>query len=124
MTGETIRTLATLLPEYSTIVKKWLAEQQGRRGQEGCPLIDRKALECGHWTSGDRDLENFKYWHNRLVMLSKVVEKTKLVHNEKWIREEMRTNYWLALFAIGLTLLFRLIQCLEVGIQAFIQLIH
>ena len=60
---ETLRTLALLFPEFDNDIKIWI------RSLPSIPQLDRRVRECGGLRADDRQIENFRFWHDRLVIL-------------------------------------------------------
>ncbi|KAH0543168.1 hypothetical protein FGG08_002513 [Glutinoglossum americanum] len=71
LVDETLRTLALLFPEYDRNLSKWYRRQNTQN-----PL-DYTAIECGPLNSEQRQIENFKYWRHRLIILKQVFDDSE-----------------------------------------------
>ncbi|KAG9230746.1 hypothetical protein BJ875DRAFT_384492 [Amylocarpus encephaloides] len=115
---ETIRTLGLLLPQYDKDSNKWF----GKQGKN--EPLDENAIKCGHLTAEARQIENFHYWRDRLIILKQVFDEAKPRGIKQWWRDRRDPvqwySFWFAVAVIaGLTILFGLVQCVEGGIQVW-----
>jgi hypothetical protein len=65
---ETLRTLAVLLPPHNNESKAWFKKQAKRW------YLDVEATNCQHLKAEDRQIEKFKYWHDRLTILKEAFD--------------------------------------------------
>ena len=118
---ETLRTLALFLPEHDRGVEKWFAAHQERR--RNIPL-DPIARECGQLKVKERQIENFKYWHDRLVILKKAFDEAEPSNIQQWWYDRRKKvqwyTFWVAALVLGLTIIFGLIQCVEGALQVYL----
>ena len=85
--------------------------------------LDSLAIQCGRLTWKDRDIRNFKYWHDRLVILKEVFDSTDPGHVKQWWFDRRKRvqwyTFWIAATVLVLTVFFGLVQSIEGGIQAY-----
>jgi hypothetical protein len=114
---ETLYTLKLLLPQYDKKSCKWF------RGQHMKYFLDGKASVCGHLTTEERQIENFVFWHDRLVILKQVFDEAEPSTIAQWWCDRRRRaqwyTFWVAAMVLGLTIFFGMIQCLEGGLQVY-----
>lgn len=109
--GETLSTLALLFPKGDVEVEKWYI----RQGKEN--IIDRAVLSC---KARERDIGEFRFWHDRLVaLLQRFEHPRQTTLRQAWFDRRNGAQWYSLWFAIGLTLLFGLIQSIEGGIQVY-----
>ncbi|KAF2251726.1 hypothetical protein BU26DRAFT_242284 [Trematosphaeria pertusa] len=114
---ETLRTLALLFPQTDTPTRKWL--------RRVIPMLslDPQLLLCGHLKTDDRQIENFTYWHDRLVVLKQVFDEATPQNMSQWWHDRRNGvqwyTFWVAITVLGLTLLFGLIQSVEGAMQVY-----
>ncbi|KIM95383.1 hypothetical protein OIDMADRAFT_134272, partial [Oidiodendron maius Zn] len=115
---ETLRTLALLLPPYNDELRTWFQKQAKRLG------LDVEATNCDHLKPEDRQIEKFKYWHERLTILKETFDDAEPKSVKQWWRDRRKPvqwyNFWLAIVLIvGLTVVFGLIQSIEGALQVY-----
>lgn len=85
--------------------------------------LDPKLVEVGHLNTHDRQIENFKYWHDRLVMLKQAFDDSEpSTLSQWWVDRRKRVQwftFWVAILVLILTSVFGVVQCIEGGIQAY-----
>ena len=64
--SETLRTLALLLPTHDSATRKWFLPHLTKF------RLDPAALTCGQLKLEDRQIDHFKFWHDRLVVLKSI----------------------------------------------------
>ena len=101
---ETIRTLALLIPDKNS--RQWFRMQCSKW------FLDEKAPDCGHLSTEERQIENFVFWHDRLVILKQVFDETEPSTLAQWW-----CDIWVAALVLHLTIIFGVIQCIEGGLQ-------
>jgi hypothetical protein len=114
---ETMRTLALLFPQTDKKTKKWFRKLSSRQN------IDTKALNCGRLRAEDRHIENFDFWHDRLIILKQVFDETEPSTLSQWWYDKRKRvqwyTFWVAALVLALTILFGLIQCIEGALQVY-----
>ena len=119
---ETLRTLALLLPPGDKKSTAWFRKEQKR-----CPidwLIDEKAITCPVLKKRERQIENFEFWHDRLVMLKQAFDEADPKSMRQWWADRRKPvqwlNFWIAIaLLLALTVIFGVIQSIEGGFQAY-----
>ena len=92
--------------------------------------IDAHIIRCGHLKTDDRQIERFRYWRDRLVILKQVFDEAQPRTVSQWWYDRRNGALWFGfwnavaiLVLTALTLLFGLIQCVESGIQAYVSML-
>lgn len=113
---ETLSTLSLLLPQ-DRASRKWFQAQQVKS------CLDNKAISCGHLSTEDRQIENFYFWRDRLVILKQVFDEAEPSTIAQWWCDRRRRvqwyTFWVAALVLGLTIFFGTIQCIEGGLQVY-----
>lgn len=78
---------------------------------------------CRRLGADAREIENFRYWHDRLVVLKQVfdeMEPGSIAHlwNDRRRRVQWYT-FWTAVLVVLLTLFFGFVQCVEGALQVY-----
>ena len=113
---ETIRTLALLIPNDKRN-KAWFKKKQQELG------LDTKAGRCGPLNGSSRDIETFRFWRDRLVMLKHAFDIAEpkslslLVYDDR--KKLQWYTFWVAVLVLILTVFFGLIQSAAGIVQAW-----
>ncbi|KAF4625860.1 hypothetical protein G7Y89_g12304 [Cudoniella acicularis] len=114
---ETLRTLALLLPEHDHEVEKWFCTHQTKLQKRGKLPLDATARECGQLKVEERQIDNFEYWHDRLVILKQVFDEAEPNSVRQWWCDRRKRvqwyTFWVAAIVLALTIVFGLVQCVE-----------
>jgi hypothetical protein len=120
LVDETLSTLALLLPSYDRQTCKWFKKLPS------APSIDPLVIRCGHLKTDDRQIERFRFWHDRLVILKQAFDEAEPRKLSQWWYDRRRGAVWFGfwnavaiLVLTALTLIFGLVQCVESGIQVW-----
>ncbi|MCJ1230129.1 hypothetical protein MMC12_006800 [Toensbergia leucococca] len=117
---ETLRTLALLLPSTDANSKKWYKQKQRKL------KLDSAAAACGHLEASKRQIEHFKYWRDRLVILKQTFDESDPHTISQWWYDNRKRvqwwTFWVAALVLLLTIIFGLIQSATGIIQAWIAL--
>lgn len=85
-----------------------------------------RLLRIGNLDAESRQIDNFGYWHDRLVILKEVYDEAQPSTLSQWWYDRRNGvqwyTFWVALLVLILTILFGLIQCIEGAIQAYVAL--
>jgi hypothetical protein len=115
---ETLRTLALLFPGNDPDGKKWFM-----RLPSGLNL-DQNAINCGYLKTDDRQIEHFKFWHDRLAILKQVFDEAQPKTISQWWYDRRNGvqwyTFWVAVLVLALTIFFGVIQSVEGGLQVYI----
>lgn len=105
---ETLRTLSLLIPPNDCKAVKWYADKQKELH------LDPAAARCGHLNATGRQIENFRYWRDRLVILKQAFDEAEPQSLKQWWRDRRRRmqwyTFWIAVLVLVLTVLAGLTQ--------------
>lgn len=114
---ETLRTLSLLFPQYDAQSSKWLIRQQRSLG------LDHHIIEAGQLKANERQIERFRFWHERIVALKQVFDDVEPSTISQWWFDTRRRvqwyTFWTAVVVVMLTLVFGVVQCVEGGLQVY-----
>ena len=78
----------------------------------------------GNLNAEKRQIENFRYWHDRLVILKEVYDEARPNTLSQWWYDRRNGvqwyTFWVALWVLILTIIFGFVQCVEGGLQVYI----
>lgn len=115
---ETLRTLALLLPPSDAKLKRWF------RKQSFIHRLDNDAVECDRLRAEDRQIENFNFWRDRLIILKDMFDETEPSGISQWWYDRRHGvqwyTFWVAILVLFLTIFFGLIQCIEGALQVYL----
>jgi hypothetical protein len=124
---ETLRTLAIFFPQsdYCGSLRSkrkkrvWLERLRAHSSRS----IDRHLTWCGTPSMGSRELSNFRYWKDRLIIIKEEFDHSTPDSFSQWWHVRRNGvqwhNFWVAMLVLGLTALFGLIQCILAAIQVY-----
>ncbi|PQE09712.1 fad-type 2 protein [Rutstroemia sp. NJR-2017a BBW] len=111
---ETLWTLALLFPQGDRDTEKWYYKQD--RPEE----LDLGVLDCGILRDDYRQIEKYKFWHDRLVILKGAFDECQpQTFSQLWNDRREGTQWYALWVAIGITLFFGLIQSIEGAVQVY-----
>lgn len=109
--NETLATLALLFPQGNQNTEKWYKKQ------ESPDELDHEVHKCG---SPQRRIDEYNFWHDRLVILKETFDETRPSTLSQWWNDRREGTQWYTLWvAISLTLLFGLIQSIVGALQLY-----
>ena len=116
--NETLLTLSLLLPRSDQTSRTWYLSQPKHLN------LDPTAIKLQHLTAEDRQISNFHYWHDRLVILKQVFDEAEPKSISQWWKDRRKPvqwyNFWFAVALIaGLTVFFGLVQSVEGAMQVW-----
>jgi hypothetical protein len=115
--SETLTTLSLLLPPHDKGVAKWYQKLSTRLS------LDTEAVHCSNLKASDRHIDNFIYWHDRLVILKQVFDEAEPSTISRWWYDRrkgvQRYTFWVAVIVLALTIFFGAVQCVEGGLQVW-----
>jgi hypothetical protein len=114
---ETLRTLALLLPEHDPSITRWFVKQQNNVLKRGKLPLDPSARECGQLKVEERQMDDFDYWHDRLVILKQVFDEAEPSTIRQWWNDRRK---WVAALVLGLTVFFGVVQSIEGALQVYV----
>lgn len=111
---ETQRTLSLMLPVTDiSSVKKWFSSKQKRLG------LDPAAGDCRHLRAAQRNIQNFDFWRDRLIIAREVFDLSQpsgLLHF--WRDDRNKVQWWTFWIAVTVFLL-TLIGVIESALQVY-----
>jgi hypothetical protein len=114
---ETLRTLALLFPQSDKDTAKWFNKLPRSLH------IDSQAFSCGHLKADERHVENFKLWHDRLVILKQVFDESRPSTISQWWCDRRNGvqwyTFWVAILILFLTIFFGMVQSIEGALQVY-----
>lgn len=85
--------------------------------------LDMQLTRLGYLKTDDRQIERFRFWHDRLVVLKQVFDEATPKTLSQWWYDRRNGvqwyTFWVAAIVLGLTLVFGLIQSLEGALQVY-----
>lgn len=85
--------------------------------------LDVNLIKCGCLDAQDRQIDEFDYWHDRLVILKQLFDEREPTSLMDWWHDRrrglQRYPFLLAAIALALTLLLGIVQVIEAGIQVY-----
>lgn len=112
---ETLRTLALLFPQSDGSIKSWVRILPSS--------VDKSVRRCGHLRANVRQIENFKFWHDRLVVLKGVFDENEPRGLSQWWYDRRKRvqwyTFWVAISVLLLTIFFGVVQSIEGGLQVY-----
>jgi hypothetical protein len=118
--AETLRTLALLFPKYDKKMRAWFTVQATKHA------LDPEVMSSGHLIADERQVENFVYWHDRLVVLKQVYDESRPRTISQWWHDRRNGvqwyTFWVAILVLFLTVFFGLVQSIEGAIQVHVSL--
>ena len=117
---EALRSLALLFPHSDSGTQKWYKAQLKKASPRD---LDPKLLGCGHLRAEDRQIDAFKFYRDRLVILKQAFDESEPNSLSQWWYDKRsgvhRYPLIIAALALVLTAFFGLIQCIEGGLQTY-----
>lgn len=114
---ETIRTISLLMPPVLGEPNPWFRQQQQKH------KIDAEAGNCNRLNSSQRQIKNFKYWRDRLVLLKRTFDDAEPRNlSQLWWDDRKKTQwftFWVAVLVFILTLFFGIVQSVASIVQAW-----
>jgi hypothetical protein len=114
---ETLRTLSLLLPPNDRKTIEWFKQKQKQFD------LDVQAGRCTHLNATARQIENFKYWRDRHVILKQVFDESEPKTVSQWWNDDRKRvqwyMFWVAALVLALTIVFGLVQSISGIVQAW-----
>lgn len=115
--GETIRTLALLLPQYDADSQDWYIKQCSTN------RLDPMASHFNQLDPEERTIEAFTYWRDRLTILKQTYDESEPKNVTQWWSDRRRrvqwATFWIAALVLALTIVFGIIQSIEGALQVY-----
>jgi len=117
LVDETLRTLALLFPQNDRATKKWI------NSLPATPVVDRQLNQCGQLRLDDRQIETYKFWHDRLIILKQAFDESRPATLSQWWCDRRNGyqwyTFWVAVFVLFLTIFFGMVQSIEGALQVW-----
>ncbi|OTB17607.1 hypothetical protein K445DRAFT_311087 [Daldinia sp. EC12] len=127
LADEALRTLALIFPQ---------SEFRSRRGKtdkstwfrklcsSSSPCsVDPRITLCGNLRAEDRQIEHFKFWRDRLIILKQAYDDSSPKTLSQWWHDrrngERWYTFWIAVLVFIVTTTVGIIQCIESGMQVY-----
>jgi hypothetical protein len=115
---ETLNTLALLFPSNDDEAKRWL------RSQKKLASIDSQLSRCGFLRTQERQIENFSFWHDRLVILKQAFDESHPRTLSQWWLDRRNGvqwyTFWVAILVFIVTIFFGIVQSVEGALQVYL----
>lgn len=115
--AETIRTLALIFPKHDKQTKRML--QVVRPSQR----VDRRLQRLQKLRLDDRQIETFKFWRDRLIILKQAFDDPRPARLSQWWYDRRDGHvwytFWVAVLVLLLTVFFGLVQSVEGALQVY-----
>lgn len=117
LAAETIQTLELLFPIADMETKRWFLKAAATE------QLDGRTIQCGRLSSDRRQIENFKFWRDRLVTLKQIFDEAQPKTLSQWWNDRRNGvqwyTFWVAVLVLVLTVLFGFIQSVEGALQVY-----
>lgn len=112
---EALDTLALLFPSSDNETANWL---------KGLTKIDPCLGRCGSLRTSERRLENFNYWHDRLIILKQAFDESSPRNISQWWFDRRNGvqwyTFWIAILVFVVTIFFGIVQSFEGALQVYL----
>lgn len=85
--------------------------------------LDRRAVKLPNLRTDDRQIENFHFWRERLVILKQVFDETEPSTLSQWWYDRRKGpqwyTFWVAVAVLVLTVFFGIVQSVEGAMQVY-----
>ena len=117
LVDETIRTISLLVPPILGEFNPWFLKQRRKH------KIDAQAGNCARLNSSQRQIENFIFWRDRLVLLKRTFDDAEPRSiSQLWWDDRKKTQwftFWVAVLVFFMTVFFGVIQSVAGIVQAW-----
>ena len=114
---ETIRSISLLIPPVLGEPNPWFQQQRKKNS------IDAQAGVCDRLNSSERQIENFVYWRDRLVLLKRTFDDAEPRNiSQLWWDDRKKTQwftFWVAVLVFVMTVFFGVVQSVAGIVQAW-----
>jgi hypothetical protein len=85
--------------------------------------LDKAVIKCGQLRADDRQLEKFRYWRDRIIILKQVYDQSRPATPSQWWHDRRNGvqwyTFWVAVVVLFLTIFFGMVQSIEGAIQVY-----
>ena len=111
-----MRSLALLFPQVED-TERWFREMSSTQS------LDNRVIRCGLLRTDDRQIEKFKFWRDRIIILKQVFDEAKPSTLLQWWYDRRNGKqwytFWIAVLVLILTFFFGFVQSIEGALQAY-----
>lgn len=134
LVDETLRTLALLFPQSEFSRRRGHRRFRGRgrkqkwfsnlreKTREHC-TVDARLTLCGNLQAEDRQIEHFRFWRDRLVILKQAYDDATPRTLSQWWCDRRNGvqwyTFWVAILVLLITTFLGLMQCIESALQVY-----
>lgn len=121
LVDETIRSISLLIPPVFGEPNPWFQQQRKIHQVKG--QIDAQAGVCERLNSSERQIGNFEYWRDRLVLLKRTFDDAEPRNiSQLWWDDRKKTQwftFWVAVLVFLMTVFFGIVQSVAGIVQAW-----
>ncbi|KAI9796346.1 MAG: hypothetical protein M1833_006351 [Piccolia ochrophora] len=110
---ETFRTLALLVPYSDLKVRRWYKAIRKELH------LDPKAGSCTYLRAGERKIDQFKYWRDRLIMIKETYDDHEPRGLVQFWRDDRKTAQWWTFWIAIAVFFFAVVQCTVGALQVY-----
>jgi len=107
-----------LFPKHDWATQKWLNKQTTRLNR-----FDGAVQSCGALRLDERQIERFRFWHDRLIMLKQAFDQSRPANISQWWFDRRNGvqwyTFWVATWVLFLTIFLGLVQSIERALQVY-----
>ncbi|KAI0474843.1 hypothetical protein F4859DRAFT_80822 [Xylaria cf. heliscus] len=128
LVDETLRTLALLFPQSEFGSSTRNSNNKSAWFQKLCLasspcLIDSRVVKGGNLRAEERQIERFRFWRDRLIILKQIYDDATPKTIRQWWHDrrngERWFTFWVAALVLMITIMLGLVQCIESALQVY-----
>jgi len=128
---ETLRTLALLFPQSdhcnryrrNRVKRAWFRALRKRTKKQLNMIMDEGVVTCGTLREKERQINEFRYWRDRLMILKEAFDlSTPSTASQWWFDRRSGvqwSNFWVPIAVVSITAFIAVVQCVEAAIQIY-----
>lgn len=114
---ETLRTLTLLFPPHEPSTETLIQKLDENN------LVDKQLTSCTPLRLGDRQIETYVFWHDRLILLKQAFDQSRPATLSQWWHDRRNGvqwyTFWVAVVVLFLTIFFGIVQSVEGALQVY-----
>lgn len=114
---ETLRTLALLFPRHDPLTNRYI------KSLPPTITVDKQLTKCIQPRLSDRQIETYRFWHDRLIMLKQTYDQSQPATIWQWWYDRRNRvqwyTFWVAAVVLTLTIFFGMVQSIEGALQVY-----